>query len=72
MDRAEAQLRRRLEVDRPVARRGPAPNREPVQVTPGLGGITLVMVNGTWGLLSGLLMPLALGIRLLSRYSWSG
>lgn len=59
VDRAEAQLRRRLEADRPVARRGPAPTREPVQVTLGPGGLTLVLVNSAWGVVSSLILAVA-------------
>lgn len=56
VDRAEAQLRRRLDNDRPVAQGGPAPTREHVHVTLGPGGLTLVAVNGGWGVLSSLIL----------------
>lgn len=61
VDRAEAQLRQRLENDRPAAQRGPAPKREPLQVTLGPGGLALAVLNGVWGVLSGVLLPLGLG-----------
>lgn len=56
VDRAEAQLQRRLEGERSTAQRAPAPASSPVRVTLGPGGLILVLVNGAWGVVSSVIL----------------
>lgn len=56
VDRAEAQLQRRLEDARPTPHRVPPSDRGRVQVTLGPSGLALVLVNSAWGVVSSLVL----------------